>query len=78
MQTLQAPTPTRWWNFGLVWMLIAGPVLVIVASFITLWLAITSPDPVLQHDAAAAHSASLAPAQLAANHAQTGVPAKRD
>jgi hypothetical protein len=75
MHTAQTPRP--WWTFGLVWMLIAGPALVIVAGGITLWLAITRPDPVLAHDADA-RSTALAPAQTARNHAQTGVPPTRD
>jgi hypothetical protein len=73
MNTSQKPRP--WWTFGMVWMVVGGPALAVVASFITLWLAIARPDPVLPHDDV--HSASLAPAQLAANHAQTGVPPTR-
>lgn len=39
-----------WWRFPLVWMVIAGPALVVVAAFVTLWLALRSPDPVLDED----------------------------
>lgn len=42
--------PTPWWKFGHVWMVIAGPVVVVIASFITLYLAITRPDPVVSED----------------------------
>ncbi len=42
--------PTPWWKFGHVWMVIAGPAIVVVAGFITLYLAITRPDPVLSED----------------------------
>ena len=74
-----------WWKFGHVWMVLAGPAIVVVASFITFYLAVTRPDPVvtedyyrkgieinktLEHEA---NSASLAPALQARNHAQTGV-----
>lgn len=74
-----------WWTFGHVWLVIAGPAIVVVASFVTLYLAITIPDPVIT-DATApsgSHSsrggsmaaANLAPAMQARNHAATGVPA---
>ena len=36
-----------WWKFGHVWLVIAGPLIVIVAGFVTLWLAISRPDPVV-------------------------------
>ena len=75
-----------WWRFGYVWLVIAGPAVVVVASFITLYLAITRPDPVLTEDyyrkglelgkANAQSAASLAPAVTMRNHAATGaVPA---
>jgi len=74
-----------WWKFGHMWLVFGGPAVVVVASFITLYLAITRPDPVISdgfhgQEAASvsqqAHSASsLAPAMQARNHAATGVPA---
>jgi uncharacterized protein len=45
---LQSAAP--WWKFGHVWMVVAGPAVVVVASFITLYLAITRPDPVVSED----------------------------
>jgi hypothetical protein len=70
-----------WWKFGHVWMVIAGPAVVVVASFITLYLALSSPNTVLETESAAQSQAgtgaSLAPAMTARNHAATGVvPAK--
>jgi hypothetical protein len=76
----QAP----WWKFGHVWLVIAGPAIVVVASFITLYLAITRPDPVVTEDYylkgieinktldGTVQDASMAPAIQARNHAQTG------
>ncbi len=61
----QAPLP--WWRLPIVWMVIGGPALVVVASFVTLALAIRHPDPVLS--TAAARSAQ--PAVQARNHAAT-------
>lgn len=74
-----------WWKFGHVWLVIAGPVIVVIASFITLYLAITRPDPVISEDYyrkgieinktldSRVEGASMAPAIQARNHAQTGV-----
>ena len=74
----------RWWKFGHVWLVVAGPVVVVIASFITLYLAVTRPDPVLDENyyqkgmdinkTLADSPKSLAPAMKARNHAATGVP----
>jgi len=39
-----------WWKFGHVWLVLSGPAIVVVASFVTLYLAITHIDPVLDED----------------------------
>ena len=71
-----------WWSFGMVWMIIAGPAVVVVAAFATLYLAITIPDPVLPTEALnprnalqnqSKQDAAMAPAMQARNHAATGV-----
>jgi len=78
--TVPANPSAPWWAFGHVWMVIAGPAVVVVASFITLYLAITSPNTVLESEPSpqAQHGgANMAPAMQARNHAATGVvPAK--
>lgn len=66
-----------WWAFGHVWLLIAGPAIVVVASFFTYYLAVSIPDPVLStHTAATSaengNDISQAPAMQARNHAATG------
>ncbi len=76
-----------WWKFGHVWMVIAGPAVVVVASFITVYLAVTRPDPLVTGDAYRKAveinnsrdgvDANLAPAVQARNHAQTGVSPKK-
>ncbi|WP_211245339.1 FixH family protein [Curvibacter gracilis] len=43
-------TPRPWWTHGHVWMIISGPAIVVVAGFVTLWLAIRTPDPVIEAD----------------------------
>jgi hypothetical protein len=73
-----------WWKYGHVWLVVAGPVVVVIASFITLYLAVTRPDPVLDENyyqkgaeinkSLADSPKSLAPAMKARNHAATGVP----
>jgi hypothetical protein len=68
-----------WWKFGHVWLVLAGPAVVVVASFITLYLAIRTPDPVITDEfrnksSQGAGAESLAPAMQARNHAATGVP----
>lgn len=37
----------QWWKYGYVWMILGGPLIVIIASFITLSLALKTPDPVV-------------------------------
>lgn len=81
--TLGSPAP--WWKFGHVWLVFAGPAVVVVASFVTLYLAVTRPDPVISEDyyqkgieinktlGNDANAASLAPALQARNHAATGI-----
>jgi len=81
----RAPYPA-WWKFGYVWLVIAGPAVVVVAGFVTLYLAIVNPDPVIKPDyyrqgiaidraqgAGATAPGSIAPAVQARNHAATGV-----
>ncbi len=81
-KTVQSALP--WWGFGHVWLVLAGPAIVIVAGFFTLYLAIRTPDPVVSEDyyrqgmeinkTLETTSGSLAPAVQARNHAATGVP----
>jgi len=79
----QSPAAAKpWWTFGMVWMVIAGPAVVVVAAFATLYLAIRIPDPVLPTEVLNPRSAlenqskleaAMAPAIQARNHASTGV-----
>jgi uncharacterized protein len=81
--TFDTPPPVPWWKFGHVWMVFGGPAVVVVASFVTLYLAVVGADPVVdenyyQHGlqinrTLAAEPSSLAPAMQARNHAATGV-----
>lgn len=75
-----------WWREPVMWLVVGGPAVVVVASFITLTLAVKHPDPVLTGGAEDASSGSQAadfrtggtpsnahvPALQARNHAATG------
>ena len=80
--------PSRpWWRFPHVWMVISGPAIVVVASFITFYLAAVGQDPIVDEDyyrkgleinkTLGDKPSSLAPAVQARNHAATGVPAPK-
>jgi uncharacterized protein len=71
-----------WWRFGYVWLIIAGPLVVVIACFITLYLAISRPDPAVDdyyrkgieiNKTLDAERDSLAPALQARNNAATGI-----
>jgi hypothetical protein len=77
-------SPSRpWWRHGMVWMLIAGPAIVVVAGVATLVLALRTPDPLVAEDyyrrgieinktlAREAGGKALMPAQQGRNHAAT-------
>ncbi len=80
---MEAQNTKPWWSFGHVWLIIAGPLLVVIASFITLYLALSRPDPVTDNDyyrkgieinkTLDERRDSLAPAGQARNHAATGI-----
>ena len=39
-----------WWKFAHVWLVLAGPVVVVIAGVITAIIAISDPDPVIDPD----------------------------
>ncbi len=79
--TTSNPAPRAWWHFPHVWLVVAGPAIVVVASFVTFYLAAKGQDPVLSTEQASSNVSSvqadkgiaLAPAMQARNHAATGV-----
>lgn len=75
MQTTPPPAGAPWWKFGHMWLVVAGPAIVVVAGLFTFWLAVRTPDPVYTdapRRAAAAMGAEAVPALQARNHAATG------
>ena len=80
--SVQAPASAPpWWKFGYVWLVVAGPAVVVVAGFVTLWLAMAEPDPVLDENyyqrgleinqTLRATEGAMAPAVKGRNHAAT-------
>ena len=57
-----------WWRHGMVWLVLSGPAVVVVASVATLLIALAHPDPVLQ---VRAPQPSQEPAVQGRNHAAT-------
>jgi len=78
-------TSGPWWKHGFVWMVIAGPAVVVVASFVTLYLAISRPNEIINEETYRVGRQSdqnieqrrkdsgMAPAMQGRNHAATGV-----
>jgi uncharacterized protein len=72
-----------WWRFGHVWLIVAGPLAVIVAGGVTAMLALDAPDPVVtqgenRHGLESRNTFEAgpqAPALQARNHVATPVPA---
>ena len=63
-----------WWRHGLVWLVISGPLLVVLASLTTLAIALAYPDPVLP---LRAQAPAQQPAVQARNHAATAAVKER-
>jgi hypothetical protein len=79
-------TGLPWWRYGLVWLIIGGPAVVVVAGIATFVIAVRSPDPLVPHDsyrfgpeaqqAAVAGGKTMLPAQQGRNHAASPEPVR--
>ena len=76
----QIPTTESGWKNGYLWLIVLGPLAVVLAGFYTLWLVVSTPDPLVAQDyyrrgvaLESKAAAELAPAQQARNHAATPV-----
>lgn len=83
----QTPKPAHpddgkpWWKFAHVWLVFAGPAIVVVAGLVTAYIAMSKPDPVIDPDyyrhgleinqRMSDSQKSLAPAVTGRNHAAT-------
>ena len=59
-----------WWRVGMVWLVLAGPAIVVVAGIVTVVIAIQGADPVLSTQGQGTAKAT-APAGQARNHVVT-------
>lgn len=85
MHKIVEKSTSPWWKHGFVWLIIAGPAVVVVAGFVTLYLAISRPNEIVneatfqrgnqtdQSIEARRRDSSFAPALQGRNHAVTGV-----
>ena len=58
-----------WWRVPMVWLVIAGPALVVVAGIATLVIALRGGDTPLRETAATTQAETMTPATQARNHA---------
>lgn len=74
----------KWWKSGYAWLVFGGPAIVVVASLITVYIAVNGQDEVLSHEENQGQTLfkkamtpeeknALEPAVKARNHAATGV-----
>jgi hypothetical protein len=81
MNEQHGPPPRPWWQHGHVWLVISGPAVVVVAGFVTAWIAVKTDDPVVAVDyyrrgveinrTLAAREKAALPALQGRNHAAT-------
>ncbi len=69
---MSVTTSSSPWRQPMVWLVVSGPVAVVLASIVTVTLCIRHPDPPLVLRATSAQSADDVPAITARNHAATG------
>jgi hypothetical protein len=67
-----APAAAPWWRVGMVWLVLSGPLVVVVAACVTAVIAIRGADIVVTDAPAASKSGAETPALQARNHAATG------
>lgn len=74
------PDSGPWWRYPMMWMVVGGPAVVVVAAIATGWIAMSDPDPVIDADyyrngvqinRTLEAQRALAPAQQGRNHATT-------
>ncbi len=77
---VETTRPAPWWRSAYAWMVISGPLVVMVASVITFYYAASTPDPAIENYYVKGlqinktlEAKELAPAMKARNHAATGV-----
>ncbi|MDH4479671.1 MAG: FixH family protein [Rhodoferax sp.] len=86
MPSIAKNSSSPWWKHGHVWLVLSGPVVVVIASFFTFYLAYIGMDTLVDEDyyrkgvelnqTADSVPTNLAPAMQARNHAATGLVVK--
>ncbi len=66
MQTNSKP---GWWREPMMWLVVGGPLVVVVAGLMTVWIAVRSADEVLPKQQMSAQTAQELPAMQGRNHA---------
>lgn len=78
MSATQEVSSGPWWKYGHMWMVVGGPSVVVLASMVTIYLAVTRPDPVyadapatqqVQRAGDPSTGSAMTPAKDARNHA---------
>lgn len=75
--TSQPTDPKPWYRYPMLWLVIGGPLIVVIASLSTAVIAIRGADPLLTREDSAAAAVgregvdALSPAVQARNHAAT-------
>jgi uncharacterized protein len=66
-------TPTPWWRVGMVWLVVGGPLAVVVAALVTAAIAVDGAEEVLTRPkpVSSAAEAPQLPAMQGRNHAAT-------
>lgn len=73
MNSSRSPaSASAWWRHGMVWLVISGPLVVVVAGVVTAVIAIRGADPLVETTGTAAPQGR--PAVQARNHAATPAP----
>ena len=73
-RSAELPAPAPWWRFGMVWLVVAGPAMAVLAGSVTMAIAYRHADVVVvtaPPRSAAPLAGATAPALQARNHAAT-------
>lgn len=68
-QVSEADRTRPWWRYPIVWLVVGGPLAVVIASLITVVVAFKNVDPVLDTSVDQVNAPNEAPAVKARNHA---------
>lgn len=78
-ETVRKAQGRPWWREPMMWLVIGAPATVVMASLVTVYIAVSAPDPVIDRDyyqrglerSLPADASAMRPAHEARNHAAT-------